>query len=199
MRQGLREQGLEWRVWLWCVSVSVCWCVSMYVSSRQQWVVSNTLPGIKHSTCGSDLTQTLLRNANSARLTDWSTDWSTAWLTHCLIDLTASCPSAVGFWDHCKLKEHWNVLVNKLWLHQCGTTTILMEFLSFESSIDEAFERTCWRTDWYKQHLKCINICICIYWTLTAERLFTKKSTHHFIMCTNSVSTVCKGISWLLL
>lgn len=137
------------------------------------------------------------------------TDWSTAWLTLCLIDLTASCPSAVGFllfWGAVRITANWREhrkmfwWISSDWL-SVAPQQILMAFYSLvggrAGGIDEVFvERTCWRAGWCRQHLRCISICI--YWPLTEERLFTKKSMHHFIMSTDPVSYVCKGISWHL-
>lgn len=139
-RGWLREQGLQRGVWLSvCVRRCVCVCVRcvlmcVRVSSRQQWVVSNTLPGIKHSACGlRPHTDPPLWNANSAR-PDWLNDWLIDCLIDWLFDWFDCFLSLSGGVFFSGITANWRntgmFLVNKLWLAQCGTTTILTAFLS---------------------------------------------------------------------
>lgn len=87
-------QGLEGRTVTQhpCPSASAG-VVFMCVSQRQHWVVSHT------PWQGSNAWPQ--RNANIARLTDSAANLLTTciWLTGCVIDSTASCPSAVGWWE----------------------------------------------------------------------------------------------------
>lgn len=156
----------------------MCGGVYLYVcvSPRQQWLVSNTLAGIKHWACGSDLTLTPLRKTKSVRLTGSVADWSTVWLTHHVIDMTASCPSEVGG-VRVRTAAHWRKMF--WWISSDWLSVALQQYpcllLYSESSIEEISERTCWRTldGTSMQHLWCISIYI--YWTLKCRRLIHQK------------------------
>lgn len=169
-RGGWLSVGVYFYIYLVCVRV----CVLARGNNVRRQTFSG---GINDSACGSDFTP---RDANSPRPADSTSDWLTAWLTRCLIDLTASCPSAVGLWERQGSLQtegaRQNVLVNKLWLTQCGATkhtdgNIDCRLVSAPIwALMSSLGSKCWR------HPRCGSICT--YWSLTAQRLFTKKSMH---------------------
>lgn len=197
-----------------CVSLSVCCCafirVCVCVSPRQQWVVSNTLWWGSKPRPVAETSRWL--HWGMPTVPDWLIqwpidrllDWLFVWLIWLL--LVPQRWVFLLFWGAVRITANWREhrkmfwWISSDWL-SVAPQQILMAFYSLvggrAGGIDEVFvERTCWRAGWCRQHLRCISICI--YWPLTEERLFTKKSMHHFIVSTDPVSYVCKGISWHL-
>lgn len=143
---GLRGQG--WGVWLsMCVRHCATLCIYMCVCYPEA-----TVSGVKHSGRDQRLGLWLGPHADSTEgCQRCPTDCFNNWLIDCLIDslfewFDCFLSLSGGFLGAVSITANWrNSLVNKLWLTQWGTTTILMEFLSFGSSVDEVFERTCRR------------------------------------------------------